>query len=151
MATDWKQLVRQIQPQAALFRPAWETEIVAAEQAVGCRFPEDLRSLLSQTNGASDEWGYGPIRSLAGIIEYTLFIRSIDLANEYDGRKIPMDKFVIIGTDPGGGQYGFFSEPERGIGFNYFEHEAGVFEMEAYSLEQYLRYYYKTITRTCPF
>jgi cell wall assembly regulator SMI1 len=82
MVTDWKQLVRQIQPQAALFEPASETEIAESEQTVGCRFPEDLRSLLSQTNGVSDEWGYGPIRPLAGIVEYTLFMRSID-PNEY--------------------------------------------------------------------
>ena len=146
MATDWKLLVRQIQPQASLFEPASETEIFEAEQAIGCRFPEDLRSLLLQSNGASDEWGYGPIRPLIGIVEYTLFIRSVDLAHEYDGREIPMDKFVTIGTDPGGGQYGFFSEPERGSGINYFEHEAGVVEMEAYSLEQYLRYYYKELS-----
>ena len=105
-----------------------------------------MRDLLLQTNGVADEWKYGPVRPLSDIVKYTLFIRSVDLASEYDGRDVSMNMFVTIATDPGGGQFGFFTEMQNGQEINYFEHEEGVFEKPAYSLEQYLRYYFQYLS-----
>ena len=146
MSIQWKRLVFEIQPKASLFEPASEAEIAQAEKSVGCPFPTNLRDLLSQTNGVLDEWEYGPVRPLSRIVEHTLFMRSVDLAEEYDGSGVSLDTFVTIGTDPGGGLFGFFTDRQEGEGINYFEHEEGVFERPAYSLEQYLHYYFEFLS-----
>jgi hypothetical protein len=146
MTTDWRHLVLEIQPKAILSDPAFEAEIAKAEESVGCPFPTDIRSLLSQTNGVLDEWKYGPMRPLSHIVEHTLFMRSVDLNQEYDGSGISLNSFVTIATDPGGGLFGFFFDTQEGTGINYFEHEEGIFEKPAYTLEQYLRYYFQELS-----
>ena len=146
MMDDWRAWVHGLQPQARLFAPAAEPELHLAEQAIGGPLPADLRSLLTQTNGVLDEWQYGPILPLPRLVEATQFWRAVDLAAEYDNPDLSLATFVVIGTDAGGGPFGFDLAPDASLCIRYLDGEAGQFDETTYGLTEYLRYYFESLS-----
>jgi len=146
MAADWRTWILDLQPQVRLFEAAAEAELAGAEQAIGGAFPPDVRGLLSQTNGVLDEWAYGPVLPLSRLVEATLSWRAVDLVAEYDSPDISLASFVTLGTDAGGGPFGFFTGPEADGRIHYLDAEEGVFSETSYRLEEYLEYYLHSLS-----
>lgn len=146
MMDDWRAWVLGLQPQAGLFAPAAEPELHLAEQVIGRPLPADLRSLLTLTNGVLDEWQYGPILPLPRLVEATQFWRAVDLAAEYDNPNLSLATFVVIGTDAGGGPFGFDLAREADVRIRYLDEEAGHFGETTYDLPEYLRYYFEALS-----
>lgn len=169
MATDWRSLILKMEPRARLGEPATEADIAQAERAIGFSFPADLHSLIRQANGIWDEGLTGPMMPLAavcfpppvnpnfrlseptlygnGIVNTTLSLRSPEFAqdNDWDDTIITMlSTFVVLGLDCAGGPFGFFGGGlAETVSVRYVEHDSGELDETAYSLEEYLCFYFQ--------
>jgi hypothetical protein len=59
--------------------PAVIEGIISAEERLGVRFPDDLRSLLSETNGVYERWGDGSNREFVPLYS----VKRIEEINHY--------------------------------------------------------------------
>lgn len=69
--TDWKAIVRKVQPEAKFYDPAADRQIEEAEKTLGCKLPSDLRSFLKTSNGLgfSESDAYPFVKTLDEIVE----------------------------------------------------------------------------------
>jgi hypothetical protein len=76
----WRELLLEVTPRVAFFPPAELTELERAERAFGLLLPEELRSLLLESNGLHDvtvdEWPQRVLWSIEEIVEQNLKMRA---------------------------------------------------------------------------
>lgn len=63
----WRSLIQRFTSECEFAPPVSPSQIAAVEQALGVDFPEDLRSLLAETNGVVGEYGLGLVWPLERI------------------------------------------------------------------------------------
>jgi cell wall assembly regulator SMI1 len=89
--------------EATLYRPATEEEIESCEQALQHRCPDELRSLLAETNGIEDEFGTEILWNAERIGEENRnFRNNPDFAELY----MPFDSLTFFGDAGDGHQFG---------------------------------------------
>ena len=66
----WKELITQLEPQAVFAPGATVERLSRLEQALGARLPNDLRSLLSESDGVEGQYGLHLIWSADEIEEF---------------------------------------------------------------------------------
>ena len=141
----WRETIETFCSRCKFYDPATNEQIAALETALGVQLPDDLMSLLLETNGVLGEYdeaydsGLGVVYSTEGIAEINLMMR------QHEGlRKVfmPFDHLLFIGDDGAGDQYGFPISATNAVQSEIFlwDHESDDRSPIAYSLEEYLRY-----------
>ena len=114
-AFTWKQFIKNLAPTVKFGRPATERQIAAVEQALGVRFPAQLRDVLREADGVTGKNGHGPIWPLAQIKEQNRQFRTTDGFREL---YMPFDHLLFFGTDVNGDQFhvrgpGRWTDPQK--------------------------------------
>lgn len=99
----WKQLIEQLSPNAE-FQPPLVSNLKDAEVALGAALPEELKALLRETNGVSDEWGTGLIWPLELILRVNVEMRS---HHDYKTHNMPFDSLLFFASAGNGDQFAF--------------------------------------------
>jgi SMI1/KNR4 family protein SUKH-1 len=114
--------------------PASEEDIAAAESAVGCELPDDLRALLDQTDGLGD----GLVLSAGEIAQVNLDMRTTrDFAELY----MPFEPLLFFGAEGNGDLYAFriLAGDARSTDVFVWDHESDSRTATAFGLERYVR------------
>ena len=99
----WMERAQRYCPDVRSAPPASELAISDAEVALGVAFPDDLRTLLAQTDGLADEFGSG-ILPVARIVEINLEMRSrFDSGDLY----MPFANLLLIADAGNGDLFGY--------------------------------------------
>ena len=85
--------------------PARESDIAAAERALGCGWPRELRELLLATDGVLDEHGGALVRPVADIVVATRQMWALD----GEGLYMAFSPHVFFGQEANGDEYFFRS------------------------------------------
>jgi cell wall assembly regulator SMI1 len=95
---EWRKHISALSPDVEFSPPARPEEIRDAEAKLGVVFPDDLRDLLSQSNGLA-HCGAWPVWSADEIVKQNLQMRS-----EQDFRTLfmPFDTLLFFGDDASG-------------------------------------------------
>jgi SMI1/KNR4 family protein SUKH-1 len=114
--------------------PASEEDIAAAESAVGCELPGDLRSLLVETDGLGD----GLVLSAGEIAQVNREMRTTaDFAELY----MPFEPLLFFGAEGNGDLYAFpiLAGVARSTDVFVWDHESDSRTATAFGLERYVR------------
>ncbi|MFF8911578.1 SMI1/KNR4 family protein [Streptomyces olivaceoviridis] len=133
----WIELITSLSGEVGLADPVDEDELVSAELALGLEIPEDLKSFLRESNGATDEFGCGFVWSAADIVS-----RNREMKETADFRSLymPFDSLLFIGDSGGGDLFAFVVEPPRYDIF-VWQHESDNRRWVARNLRDYVRRY----------
>ena len=96
----WRELIKHLEPQAVFVPGATAERLSELEQSLGVLLPDDLRSLLSESDGVKGEYGLHLIWSTDEIEELNLERR------EHSGflsTYMPLDSLLFF-TDAGDGE-----------------------------------------------
>lgn len=66
----WHEFIHSLDSTAQFAQEASEAQILESEGALGVRFPEDLKTLLYESNGVRDHYGFCIVWSLEEITQY---------------------------------------------------------------------------------
>ena len=100
----WKELVRGINPGWTPLPPASPKELADLEKALGIRLPDDLSSLLLETDGVVGEYGLGVVWPARRIRDDNLRFRSYPgFADTY----MPFDPLLFFADAGNGDQFAF--------------------------------------------
>ena len=116
--------------------PASERDVAAAERDLGARFPDELRALLLESDGAYDRYGFAVVLPAAYIVR-----RSHELWG-LDGEQLYMAfaPHLFFGEEGDGGAYFFrVLGGEAGPAIFAWDHETDSRESYAYTLDAYVR------------
>lgn len=100
----WRELVERLAPGCEFSPPATPAQLAAAERSLGVSFPDDLRELLSETNGVVGPAGFGlvwPVERVAS--DNTAFRSNADFRELY----MPFDPLLFFADQGGGDQFAF--------------------------------------------
>ena len=113
---------------------ATEKEIAKAEKEMKVKFPEELRTLLSEMNGD----GY-LFLSTEKIVEYNKEKREI-LGEVYDG----LDKLLFFGENGCGDHYSYLIDGKTAVEGNivFWEHETNEYRTVAKNLTELIERYF---------
>ncbi|MFJ9181105.1 SMI1/KNR4 family protein [Streptomyces sp. NPDC102360] len=130
----WKELINRLGVEWELADPALQDDIAAVEAALRHPFPDDLKALLSESNGVRDEFGGGVVWDLQRIQEDNTFLRTDESIREL---YMPFDSLLFFGDNGGGDQFAF---ARTGTGTNIYvwDHENDSRMNVADGMEQYL-------------
>lgn len=98
----WRELAISILPNPTFEPGVDESALVEAENALGDSFPNELRSLLLETNGIVAE-GLSVVWPLNEIVEQNLDFRTRDIFEDY----LPFEGLLFFGDNGYGDQYAF--------------------------------------------
>jgi hypothetical protein len=137
--TMWRALIERLDAEAEFHPPATPEQLRAVEAALGVALPEELRDLLSQTNGAEVTYGAGLIWSAEQIVHRNLEMRREWRRGELAGT-MPIDHLLCFG-DLGNGDLVFFPITAEGVSNRVFlwDHEDDSRTSSAVSLADYLQ------------
>lgn len=100
----WRKTLQKLSSDLTFKAPASDDEIDGIESALGIAPPDELRSLLAESNGVEGEYGLGLLWDVARIIEDNRRFRSFpDFAELY----MPFDCLLFFGDAGNGDQFGF--------------------------------------------
>lgn len=113
---------------------ATEKDISNAEKAMKVKFPEELRTLLSEMNGD----GY-LFLSADKIVEYNQMKREI-LGEVYDG----LDKLLFFGENGCGDHYSYLIDGKTAVEGNivFWDHETNEYHTVAKNLTEFIERYF---------
>lgn len=101
---DWRAYLSSRSPDIELRAGAGEDELSACEEALGLKLPNDLRELLSQSDGVVDEYGFGLVWLAKSVREENLGFRgNPDFARLY----MSFDSVLFFGDAGNGDQFCF--------------------------------------------
>ena len=135
----WRELILGLCPEAELQPPAEGTQIAAAEAALGVSFPEELASLLRETNGVSDDYGMGVVWSCERIATNNIEFRS---ENGFADLYMPFDHLLFFGDHGNGDQFAYAilaGEIRNPFNIYIWDHEDDSRTCWAFWLTQYLQ------------
>jgi hypothetical protein len=100
----WKRLVKKAASDTVFASPGSDSQIATVEQALGIKFPEDLRELLLESDGVTAHYGSGLIWSSSKVQEQNQIFRAdVDFKELY----MPFDHLLFFGAECGGDQFAF--------------------------------------------
>jgi hypothetical protein len=134
----WRELIQALDPNCTLFPPATEQQIAVVEQNLGVALPNDLRSLLSETNGVIREYSY-LINNLDDIMRNNSFFRT---NSHYVEAYMPFDCLLFF-AEVGTGDLFAFPIVGKTVRKDVFvwEHEDDSRVWVAPSMEKYLEWW----------
>lgn len=136
----WRSLIQRFTSECEFAPPVSPSQIAAVEQALGVDFPEDLRSLLAETNGVVGEYGLGLVWPLERIEADNLSFRSNE---DFQRLYMPLDHLLFFADAGNGDQFalalhaGVIRRPDV---FSW-NHEDDSRTWAAPSLEKYLEWW----------
>lgn len=100
----WRELIGKLSPDCEFAEPAANAQILMAEEALGVRFPDELRGLLQETNGVDGEYGVALVWPVERIQTDNLSFRTnADFRELY----MPFDSLLFFGDACNGDQFAF--------------------------------------------
>src|SRR3712207_4904002 len=100
LAVSWRDVVLAILPCAGLAEGASPEALAAAQERLGQAFPEDLTSLLEETDGVRGEYGLDVVWPVERIVR----------------DNAPFGALLFFGDNGGGDQFAFVpGDPSRGV------------------------------------
>lgn len=100
----WRKLIRGLTADAEFAAGASESQIAQAEEALGIPLPDDLKSLLLESDGVRADHGADVVWSCAQVAARNLKFRRFE-----DFRKLymPFDNLLFVGADGNGDQFAY--------------------------------------------
>ncbi|HEU5383542.1 MAG TPA: SMI1/KNR4 family protein [Ktedonobacteraceae bacterium] len=132
----WRELVEALDPTAQYATGASEIQFVALRNVLGIALPEDLRALLSESNGIRDQYGFCLVWSVEEILRYNQEMRTL---HQYTDRASFTDSLFF--ADAGNGDRFAFHLHEGEVRQNsifVWDHEENTWREIASSLRSYL-------------
>ena len=117
--------------------PASVESIAAAEAAVGCALPDELRALLLESDGARDQYGFELVFAAAAIAEFNHGMRTTpDFAEIY----MPFDPLLFFGASGNGDLFAYriLAGEVRDDDIFVWDHETDSRTQVSWGLERFL-------------
>ena len=100
----WREVITGLFEGVTFQRPANASQIAGVEATFNVKLPDEIRSLLMESNGVAAHYGLSLVWSTDEIMEQNLlFRRSSDFANLY----MPFDCLLFIGAAGNGHQFAY--------------------------------------------
>ncbi|MFI2372968.1 SMI1/KNR4 family protein [Streptomyces sp. NPDC018833] len=131
----WRELIRELAPDAGLGAPAERGALRAAEEALGRPLPSALSELLGECDGIVGPDGLDVVWELDRIRRDNLAFRTEPAFAEL---YMPFEPLVFFGDNGGGDQFAFVRTPPRDDVF-VWDHETDGRGWAANGLRDYLR------------
>lgn len=133
--TAWKTRIRRCMPESSFSPPASVANLRAMEKALGHKIPDQLRSLLSVSNGVKTAYS-DLIYSADRIVAVNLEMRRA----EYLADRMPLDHLCFFGTVSDGDEFAFpiCRNGVMGSAVFLWSHETDCREEYASSLIEYI-------------
>jgi hypothetical protein len=133
----WRDFITGLTNIATFASPAPPSHLAEAEKDLGIAFPDELRQLLSESDGVKGAYGLAVVWPLARIQHDNLKFRS-NLA--FRELYMPFDCLLFFGDDGGGDQFGYaiLDRVIRRDDVYRWNHEDDSREWAASTLRQYL-------------
>ncbi len=135
----WVSFIRSVNPDSAISAPASESEVLTVEQQLDTTLPDDLRSLLLESNGVRDDVGASFVWPCSEIVKENLELRTEE---SYRDLYEPFDRFLFFGSDGCGNLYGYsISETGNVTGSDimFWDHESDERYRTAVGLRAFLK------------
>lgn len=100
----WRKFIQGLKNDVEFGPPVSEDRLVAAEAALGIAFPDELRSLLGETDGVVGEYGLGLVWPLDQIVKDNLEFRGCE---GFRDLYMPFDCLLFFGDAGNGDQFAF--------------------------------------------
>ena len=101
----WRELIHRVAPEARFGSPATAEAIAAAEEALGVSLPEELRLLLSESDGVEGKYSTGVVWSVDVIRAQNLTFRT---RPDFRDLYMPFDCLLFF-ADTGDGSQFFYA------------------------------------------
>ncbi|PRY32989.1 SMI1/KNR4 family protein [Pseudosporangium ferrugineum] len=113
LAVFWRDIVLAVLPSATLSDGAAPGAVAAAQERLGQLFPEDLASLLAETDGVRGAWGLDAVWPVERIVRDNVEFRTFP---DFKDLYAPFDDLLFFGDNGGGDHFGFVpGDPSRGV------------------------------------
>jgi hypothetical protein len=100
----WREHIEKLEPDHEFFPSLTWAELTSSEDRLGLRFPDELRSLLQESNGVHGQYGLGLIWPIERIIADNLRFRTHpDFGDLY----MPFDCLLFFADAGNGDQFAF--------------------------------------------
>jgi hypothetical protein len=103
----WREYVKTLDPAAQFHNPASADELARAEHDLSLHLPDDLVTLLTETNGVTGEYGLGVVWPLERIVTDNLRFRT-----SFRDLYMPFDGLLFFADAGNGDQFAFAVKPE---------------------------------------
>jgi len=136
----WREHILQWEPAATFAPPTSESALAKAGAVLGAALPEDLQSLLLESDGVEGEYGSGLVWDVARIIkDNTLFRSQRDFRSLY----MPFESLLFFADAGDGDQFAFrvLAGEVDPFGIYAWNHENDGRIWVATSLKQYLEWW----------
>lgn len=134
----WKELIAQLYPQATFAEGASDVVLQQAEQQLGQSIPEQLASLLRESNGVGQIHNDGLIWSVERIVADNLMFRTYPAFREL---YMPFDPMLFFADAGGGDQFALLMPPVDRDDVFVWNHEDDSRTWGAANVEMYLRWW----------
>ena len=101
---SWRSLIKGLAADAEFMAGASHDQVAKAEEAIGIPLPDELKSLLLESDGVQANLGSRVIWSCAELVKQNLELRGFEAFREL---YMPFDHLLFIGDDGGGDQFAF--------------------------------------------
>lgn len=102
--STWREFLGSLTPDFTLHSPASSEEIEKAESSLEVLFPNELKSLLQESNGIEGSYALGLIWEVERITKDNLFFRQF---SDYKDLYMPFDHLLFFADAGNGDQFAF--------------------------------------------
>lgn len=136
----WREMILNLHPNSVFSEPVLQNVIEDTEEDLEINLPSEIKSLLAESNGITDEYGLGIIWSIERIKQKNLFTRN---SPEYAEMYMPLNPLVFFADAGNGDLFGFSVVQNRINSSQVFawSHENDSRTWVAPSLEKYLEWW----------
>ncbi len=100
----WREMILNLHPNSVFSEPVLQKLIEDAEEDLEINLPSELKSLLAESNGITDEYGLGIIWSIQRMKQENLFARN---SPEYADMYMPLNPLMFFADAGNGDLFGF--------------------------------------------
>src|SRR4030095_13645908 len=101
-ARTWKTRIERCMPESKFFPPASDANLRAVERALGCELPDDLRALLTESNGVK-----APYSTLIYSTDRIIAVNREFRDAEHLADRMPFDHMLFFGEVSDGDEFAF--------------------------------------------
>jgi hypothetical protein len=101
---SWRDLVTKLTPDCTFAEPVAHAQIVAAQEALAVIFPDELSSLLQESNGVIGQYGLGLVWPIERIQSENLSFRKNE---DFQELYMPFDSLLFFGDAGNGDQFAY--------------------------------------------